>query len=234
MWKWENWCIRTLNVHFNNIHAFLSFRFCEILRTVCIQYVCVCVCACMGVCLCIQYSPIVLPNILLRCWCWVWKTLGGKAPLSDRWTVSDRPTSSQPYIFKVEYHHVTTLHTYSAIHDMCQCVGLFCDDTRGGQLPLKGGHHARLWTFKMDPKQVIILRFFPPWTSIRSCFPYPKQVFCHVSPTLNKYFQIKCKKDTPFQVSRASKPSLMFSRVFPFHKMCLPPAWQYSSPQSNC
>ena len=32
----------------------------------------------------------------------------------------------------------------------------------GGQLPLKGGHHARLWTFKMDPKQVIILRFFPP------------------------------------------------------------------------
>ena len=27
----------------------------------------------------------------------------------------------------------------------------------GGQLPLKGGHHARTWTFKMDPKQVIIL-----------------------------------------------------------------------------
>ena len=32
----------------------------------------------------------------------------------------------------------------------------------GGQLPLNGGHHARTWTFKMDPKQVIILRFFTP------------------------------------------------------------------------
>ena len=59
----------------------------------------------------------------------------------------------------------------------------------GGQLPLKGGHHARLWTLKMDPKQVI-----HPFN-----FSHPKQLFGHVSPTLNKYFQIKCKIDTLFK-----------------------------------
>ena len=37
-------------------------------------------------------------------------SLGKKAPNSDRYPVSDRPTSTQRYIFRVEHHHKTTLH----------------------------------------------------------------------------------------------------------------------------
>ena len=47
----------------------------------------------------------------------------------------------------------------------------------GGQLPLKGGHHARTWTFKMDPKQVLQHpqhpRFPGPCTSGQNS-KYPK------------------------------------------------------------
>ena len=51
----------------------------------------------------------------------------------------------------------------------------------GRQFPLEGGHHARSWTFKKDPKQVTTLHFYPPLTSPdRSYFP-----------TLDKYFNFK-------------------------------------------
>ena len=40
--------------------------------------------------------------------------------MGDWYMVSDRPTSTQPYIFKVEYHHKTTLHT----HCYSQCVSM--------------------------------------------------------------------------------------------------------------
>ena len=54
------------------------------------------------------------------------------------------------------YPHQCKWHAYYVIV-VCPTPG-----GGGGQLPLKGGHHARTWTFKMDPKQVIILRFSPP------------------------------------------------------------------------
>ena len=42
----------------------------------------------------------------------------GWAPVSDRYLVSDYPSSTQPYNFKVEYHHKTTLH----MDYHCECV----------------------------------------------------------------------------------------------------------------
>ena len=53
---------------------------------------------------------------------WVLK---GKAPLSYRYLMNDRPTSTQSYIFKVEYQHLT-LHTHYAIHNVCPWVGFLC------------------------------------------------------------------------------------------------------------
>ena len=35
-----------------------------------------------------------------------------KDPVSDMYPLTDHQTSTQPYIFKVEYHQVTTLHTH--------------------------------------------------------------------------------------------------------------------------
>ena len=45
---------------------------------------------------------------------------GENAPTSDRYPVSNYPTSTQPSIFKVEYHHEQP---YMNIHDVCSCVG---------------------------------------------------------------------------------------------------------------
>ena len=45
----------------------------------------------------------------------------GKAPVCDRYPLSDHPTLTQSYIFKVEYHHVTTLHTH-CFHNVNPCV----------------------------------------------------------------------------------------------------------------
>ena len=66
----------------------------------------------------------------------------GKAPVGDWYMVSDRPTSTQPYIFKVEYHHKTTLHT----HCYSQCVSMCPTSTQP-------------YIFKVEYQQVTTLKY---------------------------------------------------------------------------
>ena len=54
-------------------------------------------------------------------------------------------------------------------------VLIFAFPPREGGLPLQGGHHAHLWTFKMDPKQVISNDHNPPLNKYFSQFSYPNK-----------------------------------------------------------
>ena len=52
----------------------------------------------------------------------------GKAPVSGQYPVSNCSTSTHEYLFRVEYNHVTTLHThyYSQCVSMCRVVVWWC------------------------------------------------------------------------------------------------------------
>ena len=59
---------------------------------------------CSKVSKCTQRTDLIMVNYNLY--------IMGKLPMSDQYQVSCHPTSTQPHIFKVEYHHETIPHSH--------------------------------------------------------------------------------------------------------------------------
>ena len=90
------------------------------------------------------------------------------------------------------------------------------------QLPLKGGHHDRSWTFKIDPKQVTI--FILPtlnksWSVI---FSYPRQVFQFQNCFFSKFCLFRGDFDMLIDVHRCISPNRVNQ---PFFTRFLERAW---------